>query len=871
MKHRYTLPLADQAATLEEVGGKGASLARLASAGLPVPGGFHVTTEAYRRFVAEDGLQPAILEAVKAVNLSEPSSLETASRAIADLFARVPMPTEIEEAVARAYGELPGEDPVVAVRSSATAEDLPDLSFAGQQETYLNIHGLDAVQDAVKRCWASLWTARAIGYRAQHGIDQASVSLAVVVQLLVPADAAGILFTANPVNGDRGQAMITATWGLGEAIVGGLVTPDTITLEKTSGRVITREIADKHVMTVRTEGGTEERATPERLRRAPVLNDRQAAELARLGVQIEGLYGMPMDIEWALTGGKFAILQARPITALPPEPVVPLEWRLPKPKGKYARTSIIELMPEPLTPLFATMGVDEINRGYQRLAARLGGRSVFPEKFVVMINDYAYYDVAFSARQLLAILALTPCIAMFAYRSPDRRWKEQARPKYAECVARWKEKELGLLPATELLRGVREIFSTAIDHYIQALQAGILPAAYFSESVFTWFYDKLVRRADDPAALTFMLGFESLPIRAEKSLYDLAQWCRERPDLASALVAGTSDQIAARLGEADPPTGVPLDEWREFRARFAAHLDRYGHAIYDLDFSKPVAADDPAPLIETLRHLVQGQGSDPYRRQQEAADRREEAVRKVESRLKGWKLAWFRRLRNWAQRYAPLREDALGDVGLGWPQLRKMLLELGRRLTSAGAIQSPEEVFWLTEEELDALVAALDAGEKVLPDKSKGVEARRARIRAEKRLIPPVSLPQKATFAGVDISRWMPARAIQEAGNTLKGIGASPGRVTATARVLRGPEDFGQMKHGDVLVAAITTPAWTPLFALASAVVTDVGGPLSHSSIVAREYGIPAVLGTGAATGRIHSGDVITVDGSAGTVTLPEN
>ncbi|MGE5619335.1 MAG: PEP/pyruvate-binding domain-containing protein [Sphingomonadaceae bacterium] len=871
MKHRYTLPLADQAATLEEVGGKGASLARLASAGLPVPGGFHVTTEAYRRFVAEDGLQPAILEAVKAVNLSEPSSLETASRAIADLFARVPMPTEIEEAVARAYGELPGEDPVVAVRSSATAEDLPDLSFAGQQETYLNIHGLDAVQDAVKRCWASLWTARAIGYRAQHGIDQASVSLAVVVQLLVPADAAGILFTANPVNGDRGQAMITATWGLGEAIVGGLVTPDTITLEKTSGRVITREIADKHVMTVRTEGGAEERATPERLRRAPVLNDRQAAELARLGVQIEGLYGMPMDIEWALTGGKFAILQARPITALPPEPVVPLEWRLPKPKGKYARTSIIELMPEPLTPLFATMGVDEINRGYQRLAARLGGRSVFPEKFVVMINDYAYYDVAFSARQLLAILALTPCIAMFAYRSPDRRWKEQARPKYAECVARWKEKELGLLPATELLRGVREIFSTAIDHYIQALQAGILPAAYFSESVFTWFYDKLVRRADDPAALTFMLGFESLPIRAEKSLYDLAQWCRERPDLASALVAGTSDQIAARLGEADPPTGVPLDEWREFRARFAAHLDRYGHAIYDLDFSKPVAADDPAPLIETLRHLVQGQGSDPYRRQQEAADRREEAVRKVESRLKGWKLAWFRRLRNWAQRYAPLREDALGDVGLGWPQLRKMLLELGRRLTSAGAIQSPEEVFWLTEEELDALVAALDAGEKVLPDKSKGVEARRARIRAEKRLIPPVSLPQKATFAGVDISRWMPARAIQEAGNTLKGIGASPGRVTATARVLRGPEDFGQMKHGDVLVAAITTPAWTPLFALASAVVTDVGGPLSHSSIVAREYGIPAVLGTGAATGRIHSGDVITVDGSAGTVTLPEN
>ncbi|MCP4531424.1 MAG: phosphoenolpyruvate synthase, partial [Delftia sp.] len=242
-------------------------------------------------------------------------------------------------------------------RSSATAEDLPDASFAGQQETYLNVTGADAVLAAVKRCWASLWTARAIGYRARQGIDQGVVRLAAVVQLLVPAEAAGILFTANPVTGARDQIMISAAWGLGEAIVGGLVTPDNITVDKATGEVSARETADKQMMTVRVDGGTEEQPVPAELRDAPVLSDKQAAELARLSVQIEQLYKCPMDIEWTLLDGKFDIVQARPITALPEIKVEPpTEWPMPDPKGQYVRASIIDLMPDPVSPLFATMG-----------------------------------------------------------------------------------------------------------------------------------------------------------------------------------------------------------------------------------------------------------------------------------------------------------------------------------------------------------------------------------------------------------------------------------------------------------------------------------------------------------------------------------
>ncbi|MBN1136729.1 MAG: PEP/pyruvate-binding domain-containing protein, partial [Anaerolineae bacterium] len=253
---KYVLPLADPGATLATVGGKGASLACLVTAGLPVPDGFHVTTAAYRRFVAENGLQPGILAVLEQADASQPATLEAASTAIRALFDAAQMPPDVAGAIALAYAGLAGRNPIVAVRSSATAEDLPEASFAGQQDTFLNIDGYGEVLAAVKRCWASLWTARAISYRARQGVGAEGLSLAVVVQALVPAEAAGILFTANPVTGRRDQAMISAAWGLGEAVVGGLVTPDALVVDKVSGAVVERQTADKQVMTARVNGGT---------------------------------------------------------------------------------------------------------------------------------------------------------------------------------------------------------------------------------------------------------------------------------------------------------------------------------------------------------------------------------------------------------------------------------------------------------------------------------------------------------------------------------------------------------------------------------------------------------------------------------------
>ncbi len=866
--HPFILSLDSPDATLERVGGKGASLARLAAAGLAVPPGFHVTTHAYRRFVSENHLAGAILSAAAQAQADDPATLERASAQIQSLIAQGTIPNDIAVLIRQWYGELGADDPPVAVRSSATAEDLPEMSFAGQQETYLNMRGGDNVLEAVKRCWASLWTARALGYRARQGIRAEDVALAVVVQQLVPADVAGILFTANPLTGARDQMMINAAWGLGEAIVGGHVTPDTLVVDKQTGAIESQDIADKEVMTVRLLEGTREEPVPADRRRQATLDPKQATELARLGVQIEQLYGQPMDIEWALRDERVFIVQARPITALP-EPRATLDWKLPRAQGKYMRASVIELLPDPLSPLFATLALPFWNDAMHNLVKGTAMEGMLPEQVLLTLKDYAYYDFGFSASQYARMMLAIP---RFIGRARDwlgraqARWADEARPRYAAVVGAWAARDLSATPATQLLDGAREIVQAAADHYL-TIQSGILPTAYISEALFTNVYNRLIKRKDDPPALTFLLGFDSAPIQAEKSLYDIAMWARAQPALADYLTRATSADIATAYQSKSAPI-ADADGWREFGRRLAEHLNRFGHAVYDLDFAKNVPADDPAPLLEALKYFLTGQARSPYERQAADVTAREQATQSLLARLKGLRLRWFRRLVQTAQRYAPLREDALADVGLGWPLLRRMVHEIGRRLVTAGAIAEREDAFWLKVDEVEAAARALDAGQSI-QDYRRVVAERRAMWERERTVTPPVTLPIKggARFFGIDWSSWMPARTDQAAGNTIKGIGASPGRVAGVAQVIHGPNEFSQMRQGDILVAKITTPAWTPLFALASGVVTDVGGPLSHSSIVAREYHIPAVLGTGVATERIRSGERITVDGDGGVVT----
>ena len=831
---------------IEQAGGKGANLGELTRAGLPVPPGFVIITDAYRSYVAEHQLADKI--AALATATDDPAGYDNASGQIRALFSAEVSDT-LRAEIAAAYTGL-GADVPVAVRSSATAEDLPEASFAGQQDSYLNVHGLEDLLAAVRDCWASLWTARAMAYRARQGIDPATVSLAVVVQQLVDAEAAGVMFTANPSNGRRDEAVISAAWGLGESVVSGSVNTDNIVVRKPDGTVIFTEIADKAVMTVPAEQRTHEQPVPDEQRKQPVLSESDAAELAAYGTRIENHYGAPQDIEWTGADGQFFFVQSRPITALPEaEGPMPTDWTVPDPTAMYVRASIVEQLPDPLSPLFADMIDGAVTRSLQSLFREFIGEDLIRDDDVGLptINGYAYYGYSRSGMMRLMWKSPKAFRAMFAGASQPR-WRNYSHPKYRRIVSDWTARDLDGMTTAQLLTGVEELVDAAAEYYT-SVQA-IIPVAATSEILFTWFYDAVVRQKDDPPAQVFVLGSDSEPIRAEKSLYDLATWTRDLPELAESLLALQSQEFLDRAAASDDSF------WHEWHNRFQAHLNVYGHTVYNLDFINPVPADDPAPLLETLRFFVSGKGADPYERQRGLATRREEATADVLARLDPARARAFRRLLHWAQTVAPVREDALADVGLAWPQARRMLLEIGRRLQQAGVISKSEDVFWLRRSEI------LDG----VGDLADQVEQRKELWRGQLRATPPQLLPKGGW--GDMFRRWMPAASEDQTGDVIKGIGGSMGTVTAPARVLGGPQDFGQMKPGDVLVASITTPAWTSLFAMASGVVTDIGGPLSHSSIVAREYGIPAVLGTAVATRRIRSGQLIKVDGDAGTVRL---
>ena len=805
-------------------GGKGKSLARLYQAGYPVPAGFVILSKAF----AEDHLRPEAWSQVQ---------------------------NQLDELRAGDSQQS------FAIRSSALSEDSEQASFAGEFETRLNLSENHEILEAIQFVHRSRHSEKVQAYNQAKGIAKAH-QVAVIVQKLVAADRSGVLFTANPTNGMRTQVMINAAWGLGEAIVCGAVTPDLLVMDKQSKRIVTRHIEQKTIMTVRTPNGTQEFPVEREKQKQAVLSDEEAGRLSDLGIQIECLYGMPMDIEWAMCGKDFYILQARPITAMP-DPPPPQNWKLPKGSYMAMRVNIIELMAEPLSPLFETLGLEVVNLSMKDLMTGFLGPDIMPEPTIIQVNHYAYYNGSLKPTKIIKLLFDSLGIAKRMFTRPVERWTEQGRPSYLAEVKKWEAGSWRDLPNMEILQASRKLTKAAIDAYL-SMVGGVIPAAWISEAIFTYLYRFLIRRRTEPAAATFLLGFDSRPIQAEKSLYDLAAWARGQEALAHYL----SDTPAKRLGEdiqsTQTPGGIPELSWNEWRTKVVTHLERYGHMIFDLDFANPTPADDPAMLLQTCKLFLNGKGVNPYERQQETSEHREAVASLIRNRLKGWRLRQFSRFLALAQRFAPLREDALADVGLAYPIIRQMFQHLGLVMTRAGAIDSPGDIYWLTGREVATVCEKIDQGLPV-ERAATAIPERKAAIRSAQKASPPMKLPHFSPSRPQRKSTSLPKR---KALSQLKGVAASAGRVTGKACVLRGPADFPNMAFGDVLVAKLTTPAWTPLFARAAAIVTDVGGPLSHGSIVAREYGIPAVLGTGNATQLIQDGQTITVDGDNGVVAL---
>ena len=895
---------------LEAVGGKGRSLAQMTRAGFDVPGGFLLSTAAYKDFVADNELRKRILELARPEIIDGRASFESASRSIEALITGCELSAGLKAEITAAYQALPGDDPAVAVRSSANAEDLPGLSFAGQQETYLNVSGTEALLEAVRNCWASLWTPQAISYRNEMGIESDAVAMAVVVQIMVPADVAGILFTANPATGERGEMIVNASFGLGEAVVGGQVTPDTFIVDRSTLRPKETMIGTKEQKIVSDgDQGTRLVDVEEGERDASSLPEELLTELAGLAGRVEGHFdGQPQDIEWAVADGKLWLLQSRPITNLPPQPIE-VEWEAPPGVFGLVRRQIVENIPDPTCPLFDELyihgGLFNKNLGRSmfttlhgfafqifgsaaektdeefraNLRRRRDEEAREPEVKAREAHDLNLFlgslsdDERGEFKAMAAALAsdnLPHAITMPESDNPtyiafnktftnDRQHKDfwdRALPELQGATRKWEAVDLAATDDEALLAGITELaqaegwywtsngghtfgVAKSVDDQLQAFLREALPDHHFTSG-------------------QFLSGFKSRIMQANDDMFVIATQIKASPALYEVVIATPARRLMTVLRQRDD-TGRVLEA-------IDTYLATYGHQGYSLDFCEPTQQEDPSAMFVTLKNMVQRADYDPVQHEADATRKREQALAEIRELLPPFEY-WQFRYRMWfAYQYYPMREESCFVLGTAWPVLRRMAAELGQRLVDVGTLSEPDDLYFLTSDEIKPALAARGRG-AAMPEYLALTAGRRELREARKRLHPPGTIPEEA--------RENPGLKFKEtqfknddSSDTLRGIPVSPGTIVAPASRIMNAQEFDRMQPGSILVCPMTSPAWTQLFAHAVGLVTDIGGILGHGSIVAREYGIPAVVGTGNVTQRIESGQTLEVDGDAGTVVI---
>ena len=867
---------------INAVGGKALNLGIMSSAGLPVPGGFCVTTDAYRSVVADqlDDLMGKLGDA------TDPGEATAAAEKARGRVLSVELPPQLRIAIADHYHAL-GDNEPVAVRSSATAEDLAYASFAGQQDTYLNVVGSAALLDAVRRCWASLWTDRAVSYRNANAIDHRSVALAVVVQRMIDATAAGVMFTANPITGTRHETVIDASPGLGEAVVSGAVNPDHFVVNAVDRSIVTRRLGDKRIMiTSLPGGGTELRELTGGSSEA-CLNDEQVLQLVDLGQQVQRQYGAPQDTEWALdSAGTFWLTQARPITTLYPQA---------RTHGPGLRVLMCLSLAQGLTRPITPMGI---------AAVRLIGTSVATEVRIPPDEPLAgpaamhapgqrlYLDLTSALRNRLGRRAIIGAFTVMEARAATVLKRLAERPEFsliqtrdhtmlrhiAGALLRNKvpfRMIAGLINPDLAYRGIatterrlrraltlpaNATASQRLDFVEQRLGSlFLLMPRTFAYAVGGLLMLRVSRQllgdAAEPGELQEVLrGLpHNVTTEMDLELWGLTEKIRNDQPSHGAFTESSVPDLLQRYRERKLP---PVAQ-----RGLQSFLRRYGHrAVAEIDLGIPRWSDDPSHLLGVISNYLRlnTDDLDPVAQFHAGQARAESMITiltermaersQVRARMVGWALRRVRQL-------VGLRESPKFLLIVALATMREHLKVIGRQLAANKLIDQVDDVFFL---DLGEVRRGL-SGENVQPL----VVVRREAYEQElkRRHIPRLLLSdgtEPEAIAGADAG----------VDGALIGSPASTGTVTGPARVVLDPVG-AHLEPGEILVAPSTDPGWTPLFLTAGGLVMEMGGSNSHGAVVAREYGIPAVVGVPDATHKIETGQLITVDGAAGLVSLP--
>lgn len=910
MKDSNTMPWVCDFAELDKtklswVGGKGANLGEMTQQGLPVPDGFCVTTSAYRAFL-ENGDNEQVegfFQSLETLEVDDTQAVRKLGVEIRSHLENLPIPEFVEQAITEAW-EQHGSEHFYAVRSSATAEDLPDASFAGQQDTYLNVKGRESVLEHVRRCWASLFTDRAIVYRARNQFAHKEVALSVVVQRMILPEVSGILFTVDPLTENRNVTSIDASYGLGEALVSGKVTPDLYKIDKRDGSILTCNIADK-AMAIRPlpEGGTVEEKLTGELRNAQVLTHDQIRELASLGKQIEEHYGSPQDIEWCLHNNKFFIVQSRPITSLYPT------FSHPHPEEDlqaYFCFNHLQVMTDPISP----MGQSSI-----ALLMPFGKWGQPPTAMSPAINSAGgrlYINVTKMLRNpklrklLIGILGIADPLTQLSIKDLVKREAASFDNKNAAKVSLpWMARNIGFPIMHRVMaflwfrntKGIVEHRTQFIEDTIEEMRQQLVkpkqgPAVrlrFMFDRMGRLFREKLIfnfmpvvgsallsakliekltgKDFSDPDMADFMRAYEgNVTTDMDLELGDLADVARKYPAVLQHMRTAPVETMLDSLQQID---GGPT-----FLEEFQCFLKKYGaRAASEIDIGRKRWREDPTPLLQMLIGNLANAEPGLHRKQHKelAVQALQAQERIIEAAAQGF-WGWLKK--RLVRRLTRVHRDLMG--GREHPKwlmiqtfglAKELLHEVADNLVERNELDHRDDIFFLDWDEVLALVE--NRWNELSPEAPARnlVAQRQANYERWDKLSPPRVLTNEGEIVRAELSlESAPAGAII-------GSAASAGIIEGRARVIMSPKD-AVLQHGEVLIAPFTDPGWTPLFIHAAGLVMEVGGLMTHGSVVAREYGIPAVVCVQNATTRIQTGQWIRVNGDQGFVEVleePEN
>jgi rifampicin phosphotransferase len=888
-----TLGLAEIApGDLPLVGGKAANLAKLTRAGINVPGGFCLTTHAFDHFIASLPNADAHFAAVESVDGSSVDAARAAAASMRDALAALPVPVEVARAVSSAWLAL-GPEHALAVRSSATAEDLPGASFAGQQDTFLNVRGEVAVIDAVRRCWISLFTDRAVLYRARGGFGHRSVKLAVVVQRMVDAEVSGILFTADPISGHRRIASIDAGFGLGEALVGGLITPDHYALDRRTGTVLIARAGNtgSAIHAVPGRDTTREQLAGS-LRTARALNDDQVRQVAEVGARVEAIYGgEPQDIEWCIAGGQLYVVQARPITSLFPVPRAKADglrlflsfghlqmmldamprlaqqvWQLFLPAGK-SRLPTLRAPPEfspVMVPAASRLFIDVtgvlrvqrlrhlllglVSKAYEALGDALGAIANRPDFLagrgapMAIVRAVLRVLGPVAARLPSAVLFRNPAAGVASFERELERIPHESSQRIQNADTPGGKIRQCAVELNAMFVRLRSRLPTMIAGFISLGVLRQLARGHWADSV----------RGDVDLLLRGLPG--NVTTEMDLAVGDLTDRLRPYPELLKLL--DTQPWAEARRSLSQVRGGG------EFGTELERFLKRYGaRGASEIDISRPRWRDDPSLLLRVMAGGLSRVEPGAHREQHQAqvvagnaaAQRLVEAAGAgiwgpVRRRLVG-------RLVRVARAGMGLREHPKFIIVQVLGLVRAEVVAAGGLLATRRQLSSADDVWHLG---FDELAAALDDTSVKLHEL---VASRAGEFRRDQAKKPPIAITSDGETPVLEAKRAdLPPGA-------LAGTAASAGVVEGLARVVTDPGN-DVLLAGEILVAPFTDPGWTPLFVHAAGVVTEVGGMMTHGAVVAREYGIPAVVSVASAVEHIKTGQRIRVDGTRGFVEI---